>query len=179
MKQTIRLTESTLRGMIQKAVNKAMSRPRRNPTRLAESKLRNMIQEAVSGALNEMDPRTYASAEKKAEEQGDFERAKRFRKAGVDAWNRDWERDEEEDTTPDNPNPFTAYPTIRRRRYMTDNNGVMDMHMYDYHDGELPKGWYRYFSPEDTDKIYKRGGKKVAQQMAKGTGTYIKGKGWK
>ena len=53
MKQTIRLTESNLRSMIQKAVNEAISRPRRNPTRLAESKLKNMIQEAVKSIINE------------------------------------------------------------------------------------------------------------------------------
>lgn len=57
MKQTIRLTESQLRGMIQEAVDGAMvhRRPVRkaNPNRLTEGRLRAMIQESVKKALNE------------------------------------------------------------------------------------------------------------------------------
>lgn len=53
MKQTIRLTESNLKGLIREAIARNLNRPRRNRARLAESKLRGMINEAVRAALNE------------------------------------------------------------------------------------------------------------------------------
>ena len=64
MKQTIRLTENELRGMINEAVKKALQPTRtrrpmnenRNKTnRLTESELRGMINEAVKQAINEIE----------------------------------------------------------------------------------------------------------------------------
>lgn len=65
--------------------------------RLTESTLRNMIQEAVTSALNEMDWKTYANAAKKDWENGNEERAERFSAAAEDAFNRDFEYDEMDD----------------------------------------------------------------------------------
>lgn len=50
MKRTIKLTESTLRSMIQEAVNEAIAQP----NHLNENRLRNMIKEAVKSTLSEV-----------------------------------------------------------------------------------------------------------------------------
>lgn len=70
MKQTIRLTENELRGMISKAVNEAVAcrtkrineGKRNNAVKLTESQLREMINAAVNEALNEMDANDYKYA---------------------------------------------------------------------------------------------------------------------
>ena len=69
MKQTIRMTETELRGMIQEAVNKEMrlrkfKNVNENRTvRMTESQLRGMINKAVNEALEEMDYKDYKTAQ--------------------------------------------------------------------------------------------------------------------
>lgn len=156
-----------------------------------------MIQEAVSSALNELDGRTYASARDKAMQRGEIGRANRFHKAGVDAWNRDYGYKKKEKIDGVN---------ITRQRYMDDrfyngqhdqfmNNNVQDCDFTDHMSGDsfLPNGHYypyalntnygngrefgdfRLNKPSNLNKNHLR----TAKEMNDGSGTYVKGKGWK
>lgn len=116
MKQTIRLTESELRGMINEVVNEAVAYrtkkinegKRNNAVKLTESLLREMINVAVNKALNEMDyddynkakqqhpnlmskvdPRTFANRERGVNAQGKTRNDDQavMKDAAVDAWN--------------------------------------------------------------------------------------------
>jgi hypothetical protein len=64
--------------------------------RLTESDLHRIVKESVqkilSEAINELDPRTLASAERKAREEGD-PRASKFGEYAADSWNRDYGKD--------------------------------------------------------------------------------------
>lgn len=157
--------------------------------KLTESKLRGMIQEAVSSALNELDGRTYASARDKAMQRGEIGRANRFHKAGVDAWNRDYGYKKKED--------FDG-GTIRKERHMDDrfypftddqymNNNIWDWDTVDYNGDDYPEVHYnnygngRNFGTNRMDKSsnLKKKYIRTAKEMNDGSGTYVKGKGWK
>lgn len=58
--------------------------------RLTESDIRRMVMEA----LNELDPRTYANYSRGRAAQGDYKKAVYGQRAAIDAWNRDYEKDE-------------------------------------------------------------------------------------
>lgn len=199
MKRTIKLTESKLRDMIQKAVNGAMTqrRPMRKTQskRLTENRLRDMIKESVSSALNELDARTYASAAKKAREKGD-DRSSKFKKAAKNAWDRDYGTSSYSSS---GEFPKTTYyddvyylggddtddkyiPTHDYQSYsMADGDyGSIkydpDFSCYDKLADEKIE-WATDF-PEDKHIAKFGRGMKVAKQMTNGTGKYIKGKGW-
>lgn len=168
--------------------------------RLTESDLHNMISEAVKTALNELDPRTYASAAEKARERGD-NRANKYRNAAVDAWNRDYGIDNLSKSGQSYhgrkmkfiPNPSTVY------NYQPDQYGVDDWTLnhdnnsqsvvrfrpYGYgkteFDGEYSGGGQGDL-PYDDKYLHKKLGKekpyRVAGEMTKGNGRYTNGKGW-
>lgn len=76
--------------------------------RLTESDLHNMIAEGVRQALNELDPRTYASAAEKRRLQGKKENAKSLMKAATNAWNNEFS-DENTRLIPDFSNDYYDY----------------------------------------------------------------------
>lgn len=156
--------------------------------RLTESKLRNMIQEAVSSALNEMDPRTWASARDKAMQRGQFGRGLKFHGYGVKTW------DDE----------YGTYRPVKidggemfKERYMDDayypndpslNNNVHDEEDVYFDDGNYENHKTNYVNNRNygvynqymglQNNLNNRG-IRVAKEMNDGSGTYIKGKGWK
>lgn len=150
--------------------------------RLTESDFYRVITESVNKVLNELDARTYASARDKAWERGET-RAAGFGNAAVDAWNRDYEKYDSDDnvedgmwmdyggnvrtynrnkTTPHNFEQEIDYYDDMKRVNFTDKNGNEMNWEYPLKDRKrLPKKF------------------RVAKEMAKGNGEYIKGKGWK
>lgn len=183
MKQTIRLTESKLRDMIQEAVNGAMTqrRPMRKtqPKRLTENRLRDMIKESVRTALNEMDARTYASAARGLKRKKDpyayleggyydadamhkndelDARAEELNNAAADAWNRKY-----------GDKDYHKTGVYRNMNYVPDYDGF-ELRFSD--GGESIRPYYHIKDDAEDE------GLRVASQMAKGTGEYIKGKGW-
>lgn len=160
---------------------------KRQIIRLTESDLHNMISEAVKVALNELDPRTYASAAIKAINNRDSKgRGTKFYKAAIDSWNNEYGGD----------------------YFITDENGVnheyqgrmapmewysTDFHLggddYDYSEkisggNKLPShsdGFDALRTAKEKSPHYERylKGKNVARQMRDSSGQYIKGKGYR
>ena len=168
--------------------------------RLTESELHNIIGEAVRTALNELDPRTYASAASKAQDRGDA-RASKFRNAAVDSWNRDYGIDDLSDSGQSYhgrnmtfiPNPSTNYD-YQPNQYGVDdwelnhdNHSQSEIYFRPYGNGK--NEFYGKFTgsqgslPYDEKHLQKSFGKdkpyRVAREMSKNNGKYVKGKGWK
>lgn len=146
--------------------------------RLTESDLHNIINEAVKEALNELDPRTYASAAEKAMIKsngiGDknYNRINKFRQAAIDAWNRDFGEEWDED-----------FPT---QYGMGQDKGKIRLH-YNSENGTYEPSqertiWTPNANGEDdviSDITTPSRGRDVAHQMNfPSKAKYVKGKGW-
>lgn len=160
--------------------------------RLTESKLHNIITESVSQILNELDPRTYASAAEKARRRSlgydhdyRYKRAEKFKKAAANAWDRDYGKEVGESHFVD-VRDYDGSESLG-------NGGVFVTN--DYLDGT--GDCFRPSPCWDDEKYNERQpwrrnigngrwsydnarskGEKVATQMVRGDGKYIKGKGW-
>lgn len=164
---------------------------KRTTVSLTESDLHTLITEAVKETLNELDPRTYASAADKAKERGEYERMGKFRSAAVNAWNKKF-------ADPINTKTDTLPQRGIRHHYsMEDNDGyniAMNSQNYktrktssrDYtfdNDGKEYQ-WDELGNQYEGDGDFgahesiKYDGMNVARQMARGNGKYVKGKGW-
>ena len=154
--------------------------------RLTESQLHNIIAESVSQILMELDPRTYASAADKAKERGNNERSDKFRSAAANTFEKDFGNDK---YSMDSANYGVKSSSHDRHGIETE----------EYYDPSIDQV-YRKETMYPTDKVYKNprefdsnmkikrnsydGGKNIrtqydiANQMANGSGKYIKGKGW-
>ena len=189
MKQTIRLTESELRGMINKAVNEAMAHRnnKKKTVKLSETQLRGMINAAVNEALSEMtyddyekakeqhpglmnkvDPRTFASRARGVNAQGRQRNDDPMAmKAGaVSAWN---DRYEQHNTDYDNNTWGYRYMNNDGNYTVHDNNGS-----YDVNDGNGRSTMGRQYNPKDNTLNYQynqydKYGKNIPQKQKSGT----------
>lgn len=175
--------------------------------RLTESDLHNIVKESVNKilkeAVNELDPRTYASYADKRRAQGQDDKAWQGTVAARDAYNKQYGtndshygedgsyhstghymRGNDYTVTDAEQNVYSDGKGTRARGYQQEYNPYNDT--YDYED------WNKSIY-DDQSKPVKRNSlsdspyvsaikdprHKIAQQMAKGNGEYIKGKGWK
>lgn len=144
---------------------------------LKESDITRMVMEAV----NELDPRTYASYAKKRAEQGQMDKANIGRDAAVKAWNKQFGEDGE--------NMYSGYQVLQNN-WSKDGLGkkINNQKQYNPYMGVSSDSQITYFrdgSKEETPPRTSIGyygtnykGASVAQQMANGTGQYVKNKGW-
>ena len=166
-----------------------MMKTKKKIVRLTESDLHNMISEAVKTALNELDPRTYASAAQKTREKGEYARSHKFANAAVDAFNQKY-------TEPVNAH-FDNFKHGVQPHYHMDNVGgeyTLNQKTTNYKTNKSADIDY-IFSPygesyeEDDSGKYNLGDSmpsvssmrdsfQVAKEMAQGNGKYAKGKGW-
>lgn len=152
--------------------------------RLTETDLHNMISEAVKTALNELDPRTYASAATKAINDRD-PRGSKFYKKAVDSWNDEYGGDFSIDDEEGNSHNFHGdMDTLEWFGTSYD----LDGDDYEYRERisggkKLPTysdGYEKLKTTKEKSPFFDRylKGKEVARQMRDGSGNYIKGKGW-
>jgi len=168
--------------------------------RLTEADLHRIIKESVnkvlSEAVNELHPLTYASYADKRAQQHEFDKAYQGKKAAIDSWNKQYGKfDTDDDSStvtrqlsmyddePDSSNPH--YRVVNADRSQG-NNGNSYIDNYDPHTDmgytvSRRNGGNRQVSnfrgvPNALNNDAE--GIRVARQMAKGDGTYIKGKGW-
>jgi hypothetical protein len=169
--------------------------------RLTESDLHRIVKESVnrilSEAINELDPRTYASYAQKRQMQGQYDKAQKGKIAAINAFNQQYGKDEYypnggqnryEMIAPSGENnyPYRAETYYEEPNYprgaagQTINFAKQGDNIVNHRDGQLGLNYQEYkdnniFHPYDA---IGRKATRVAQQMAKGDGKYIKGKGW-
>ena len=151
--------------------------------RLTENDLHNMNSEAVKVALNELDPRTYASAAEKARMKGDFERTKKFKKAATDSWDNEYGNEVGASNFIDVRDYDGSESLNNGECYVLNNYDDNSGDTYDlYHSKErrtlMPWNKRRGNQEAYFDNPMTKG-ENVASQMVYGDGEYIKGKGWK
>ena len=168
-KKLIRLTESDLHRIVKESVNKVL----------------NEVQ------LNELDPRTYASYADKRQAQGQGWKATKGRYAATDAWNNQYGK---RDTSYNGKGGSANHQVYMKNDDYTVNDNYWDSYdggnsnftkynPYDdsfHYDSNIRDGFGDLHSSQGVKQNYggNNEGQYVAQQMAKGTGKYIKGKGW-
>ena len=159
--------------------------------RLTESDLHNIITESVKQYLCELHALTYANAANKAKANGDYKRMAKFRRAAVDAWNKEY-------ADPLNKHEESLPKRGLRTRYsMEDNDGYgINMSTHNFKTGNTADKDYVFdnngneyewdemgncikgdgdFGRHDSIKY---DGMNVARQMSRGDGKYVSGKSW-
>ena len=152
--------------------------------RLTESDLHSLISEAVKTALNELDPRTYASAATKAINKRDPRGSKFYRKA-IDSWNDEYGGDIS--TNDEKGNSHSFHGDMDTLEWFATNHNLQGDD-YSYSErisggNKLPTysdGYESLKSTKEKSPFYDRylKGKEVARQMRDGSGSYSKEKGW-
>ena len=167
--------------------------------RLTESDLHKIVKESVqkilSEAINELDPRTYASYADKRAAQGKNNKAWQGQVAARDAFNKQFGTDSSmyskygfsNDYYGMHENDYTVEDSEAHGSYDDDGYTTLrgSTQKYNPHTDEYD---FRYWNrrtnepPSDpikaTDRRRYDPRNKIASQMAKGNGKYIKGKGW-
>ena len=155
--------------------------------RLTESKLRGMINEAVNEALNEMNWKTYMAAAKKDWENGNEERAERFADAAKDAFSKEFGHDEFDDEL--EYYGEKAHQNVKGVNFTPRGNyevgtGSWTPHVGRWHSAYNPKYNAEISNPYSTMKPSKKTldaynrAKDELQKHADGKYKYQKGKGW-
>ena len=165
--------------------------------KLTESKLRNIIKECIKNTLNELDARTYASARDKAFKYGDEERADRFNKAAVDAYNSDYgdnfydnsdnqyyeysNKMNYDGTVESVMNQDTGYTYVTQKGHYNpyDDTTKFDTYMDRYNGNNQHSGRSSEIKKTGKKTLKQNPHLRVAKEMSNGSGQYIKGKGWK
>ena len=184
MKKIVRLTEGDLHRIIKESVER-------------------IINEAQ---LNELDPRTYASYAQKRAAQGQHDKAGKGVATATNAWNKkynysgnvnpdgSWKKDKGMGLTFDteryivddndsffNPDKTQGTHKFNRYEFYTDKNKPTSHGSWGVSwkndDAQPYEDEVKYYTDDDINSLNDEG-LKVAQQMAKGNGKYIKGKGW-
>ena len=162
--------------------------------RLTESDLHRIVRESVNKVLMEasgLDPRTTANAAEKARMRGQYDRAKMFKNASVDSWNEKFADGDMEgfDSEFFDPKFYDGSVSLGDGGVSvkhTKDNGYGDIYKpkCPSRNGEDYRFYWREYGknklkkePHITTPMTK--GEKVASQMVRGDGEYIKGKGWK
>ena len=179
-KKLIRLTESDLHRIVRESVNK-------------------VLREAQ---LNELDPRTYASARDKAIERGELERGNKFGDAAAKAWNKQYgihnfrrkktnygkdARDTNVGVTYDLNGNYNAYAREdfdtgfeEGSYYPRDDRGFVRTGKWG--NGKTTANEFTYDRqkgiPEFTKNLMSKDGVNVLKQMQNGTGKYDPNNGW-
>lgn len=153
--------------------------------RLTENDLHNMVTEAVRVALNELDPRTYASAAEKARIRGEFDRASRFKNTAIDSWERDYGNELHADDDFRGGGSRFIDPYFYDGSESFNNAYVCNRYPTPEHNGDCynPKRDFRmpfdkYGNKPMAGSAPQTKGERVARQMVHGDGKYALGKGW-
>ena len=164
--------------------------------RLTESDLHRIVKESVNKVLTELDWKTYANAEKKA----NGKRAQDFRKAKIDAFNRDFSATREpERISNDMYDGYTSKDTyeMKPQKIRLTPWQSEDLPTYE-RDGKYKRALNsngKYFNPDDgfddtfddinwSLKGYDEFGKKSKmgdkdfRDYSQGKSKYVKGQGW-
>lgn len=146
-----------------------MKSNKRQVIRLTESDLNNVIKESVKKILNELDPRTYASAAQKLQAKGG--------------------RDSNYRLNSKRGNNLANYAAQQFNKQYGNTDDELDM-SYDSNNGYDVQGNSSFMKPNGEVKVDNkrqtinnipqstRNAYNVAQQMQNGNGQYIKGQGW-
>lgn len=159
-KKLIRLTESDLHRIVKESVNK-------------------ILKETYNGGL---DPRTLASLADKRAAQGQNDKATQARQAAADAWNKRFQgynrgNGEIGDTMYDDSYTIHNHYNDSHSSFNPENNDYTEVNNVRDNNGKLlgtnsvTKNLGAHYQSGDY-------GRHVAQQMARGNGKYVNGKGW-
>ena len=149
---------------------------------MTESQLHNIIAESVNQILCELDPRTYASAAEKRRLQGNFDASRNLKNHAVKTWNDLY--GDEIDLGKGGKSEFIDVRDYDGSESLGNGEAYICNNYFD--------GTGDCFTPSSGDRMpfSRRGnglngtskprtkGEKVATQMIKNNGKYIKGKGW-